>query len=148
VQGSINAILEGNALDVLKGIPSDFVDCVITSPPYYNLRDYQVLGQIGQETTIEKYISNLIEIFSEIRRVLKDTGACWINIGDCYVDKRLQLIPQRFAIAMADNNWLCRNQIIWHKPNVMPTSIKDRFTVDYEPFYFFTVRQILLRDTV
>jgi DNA modification methylase len=134
----VNQILEGNALDLLKQFPSNFVDCIITSPPYFKVRNYQVAGQLGQENTVEEYISELIKVFSEIKRVLKDTGSCWVNIGDCYIDKRLQLIPQRFAIAMTDNNWICRNQIVWHKPNAMPTSSKDRFTVDYEPFYFFT----------
>jgi DNA modification methylase len=79
-----------------------------------------------------------MKVFSEVKRVLKKTGACWVNIGDSYNKKRLQFIPQRFAIAMADDGWICRNQIVWHKSNVMPTSIKNRFTVDYEPFYFFT----------
>jgi DNA modification methylase len=135
----INQIVEGNALDILKQIPSNFIDCVITSPPYYKLRDYKVAGQLGQENTVWEYISQLIKVFSEIKRVLKDTGSCWINIGDSYNEhKNLRLIPQRFVIAMVDNGWICRNQIIWHKPNAMPTSIKDRFTVDYEPFYFFT----------
>jgi DNA modification methylase len=134
----INQILEGDALDILKQLPSNFVDCVITSPPYYKLRNYGVAGQLGQESTIEEYISNLIKVFSEIKRILKDTGACWVNIGDSYNNKCLQLIPQQFAVAMTTNQWVCRNEIIWHKPNAMPTSTKDRFTVDYEPFYFFT----------
>jgi DNA modification methylase len=135
----VNQILEGNALDILKTFPSNFIDCVITSPPYYKIRDYQVDGQLGQENTVWEYISQLIKVFSEIRRILKDTGACWVNIGDSYNERKsLRLIPQRFAIAMTDNGWICRNEIIWHKPNVMPTSIKDRFTLDFEPFYFFT----------
>jgi DNA modification methylase len=141
----IDQILEGNVLDLLKQFRSNFVDCVITSPPYYKLRDYQIAGQLGQESTIEEYISQLIKVFSEVKRVLKDTGACWINIGHSYNEKSLRLIPQRFAIAMTDDEWICRNEIIWHKSNVMPTGIKDRFTVDFESLYFFTKSGIMYR---
>ena len=124
-------------------------------------------GQLGLEPSPFEYIDHLMQIFDEIKRVLKPSGACWVNIGDTYngnkngntdinkngkaVTSSFQMIrikgigpksqcmiPARFAIAMCDHGWILRNQIIWHKPNVMPQSMTDRFTIDYEPFYFFT----------
>jgi site-specific DNA-methyltransferase (adenine-specific) len=135
----LNKIYQGNSLDVLKTFPSESIDCIITSPPYYGLRDYGIEGQIGQEETPQEYISNLMDIMNECKRVLKKTGSLWINIGDGYdKNKSLLGIPERFVIAMYDRTWLRRNTIIWYKPNCMPSSVKDRFTVDFEYFYFFT----------
>lgn len=130
-------------------------------------------GELGLEPTIELYISHLIEIFSECKRIIKKTGTCWINIGDTYsgtgskgshtdpkysegrngqeialnnkVDgvksKSLCQIPERFSIAMTDSGWIKRNTIIWYKRNCMPSSAKDRFTVDFEYLYFFVKNQ-------
>lgn len=96
-------------------------------------------GQLGLEPTPQEYIEHLVAIFEQVKRVLKPTGACWVNIGDTYgPDKSLIQIPARFSIAMSDRGWILRNEIIWHKPNAMPSSVKDRFTVDHEKFYFFT----------
>lgn len=193
-----NIILNGEALNVLKTLQSDSVDCVITSPPYWQLRDYGVEGQLGLEATFNEYIDKLVEIFNEVKRVLKKDGTCWVNLGDTYsgsgrgaggdgsqkeswvftekeektclncgktftgrkfqnycssacsgVDntkrtdkgllprKSLCNIPSRFAIAMQDNGWTLRNEIIWQKPNAMPSSVTDRFTIDYEKIFFF-----------
>lgn len=118
----------------------------ITSPPYWKLRDYENDGQIGNESSFEEYLNKLIEIFDEVFRVLKDGGSCWVNIGDVYSSnnnvgvKRQSLIgiPDRFKIKMIDNGWICRNEIIWHKPNAMPSSAKTRFNNDYEKMFFFT----------
>jgi site-specific DNA-methyltransferase (adenine-specific) len=130
------------------------------------LRDYGVDGQVGNETDFKEYVSKLIELYSEIQRVLKPTGTCFVNLGDTYngtkqgntetnknpklvtdsfkkekvktiQDKSLLMIPERFAIGMIDAGWILRNQIIWHKPNQMPSSAKDRFTVDFEKIFFF-----------
>lgn len=159
-------ILNGNSLDVLKTLDSETVDCCITSPPYYALRDYKTEGQIGLEKTFQEYLDKLIQVFNEVKRVLKKEGTCWVVMGDTYGrgsraskckntfhktelgraidnpltynDKCLLMIPSRFAIQMIDNGWILRNDIIWHKPNCMPSSAKDRFTVDYEHVFFFT----------
>jgi len=160
----------GDALTELKRLPSELVDCVICSPPYWGLRDYKTEGQIGLEPTFEEYINKLIAIFSEVKRVLKKEGSCWVVLGDTYSgmkvgntnnkqkngvntdsfvkqksetipEKSLCMIPSRFAISMIDSGWILRNDIIWHKPNGMPSSAKDRFTIDYEHVFFFTKSQ-------
>lgn len=172
----INSILNCDALSGLSQLEDESVDTVMTSPPYYALRDYKVEGQIGLEPTFDLYIEHLMQVFNECKRVLKKTGSCWVVIGDTYngsktgntqgtgkswlhgnntgkyledkvetkkavagiPDKSLLLIPERFAIKMIDNGWTLRNKIIWQKRNVIPSSAKDRYTVDYENIYFFT----------
>ncbi|MFA5395259.1 MAG: site-specific DNA-methyltransferase [Methanogenium sp.] len=152
---------------VLKTFPDKLVNCVMTSPPYWSLRDYGVEGQLGLEPTFDEYINKLCDIFDEVKRVLRDDGTCWVNIGDTYsgnkegktdnkisdylkgntknlhkkingvLSKSLCMIPFRFAIEMVNRGWILRNVIIWHKPNCMPSSVKDRFTVDFEYLFFF-----------
>ena len=179
----INEIIQGSALERLKELESESVDCCITSPPYWALRDYKIEGQLGLEPTFTEYIAKLIEIFNEVKRVLKPAGSCWVNMGDTYAgqggtytnpslkisqehkdnmmgglriknsgpnlvpDKSLCGIPQRFMLAMLDHGWICRNTVIWHKPNCMPSSAKDRFTVDFEYLFFFTKSQRYYFDT-
>ena len=165
----INRILCGPAAEILKQLPDESVDCVVTSPPYWALRDYGVEGQLGLEPTIQEYIDRLCGVFDEVQRILKKSGTCWINIGDTYysnVDggnpskvnpevtrqlrslknrtsrqelprKSLCQIPSRLALEMANRGWILRNEIIWHKPNCMPSSVKDRFTMDFEKLFFF-----------
>lgn len=141
-----NTILQGDVLEQLRLIPNESIDMCITSPPYWNLRDYKQEKQIGQEKDYKDYINKLIEIYNEVRRVLKKNGTCWVNIDDTYsknnkfgVKKQSLIgIPERFKIAMIDNGWICRNEIIWHKPNAMPCSVKTRFNNDYEKLFFFT----------
>lgn len=214
-------IIIGNAVDALKSLPSESVDCIVTSPPYWALRDYgnppsvwggdsgcehqwreytqsprggtsssavvyanrngkannrghptvgafctkcgAWKGQLGLEPTPRLYIEHLTEVFGEARRVLKDTGSLWVNLGDTYSLKdtavlsyadgdcghlptgcpkgSLCQIPSRFALAMTDLGWVLRNRIIWHKPNAMPCSQTDRFTVDFEEVFFFAKSQ-------
>ena len=229
-------VYQGHALDVLKGMSDESVDCVMTSPPYWGLRTYKTepqiwsdnhvqadrficrhewsnekivscgrndnaekggalfhgtsnktyagdskasqgnfclkcgawRGELGLEPTIELYIEHLIQIFSEVRRVLKKTGTCWVNIDDSYAANRsyqvpdskwcdvgndmprkidgipaksLCLIPSRFALAMVENGWRLRNDICWYKSNPMPESVKDRFTGSWEHLFFFVKRQ-------
>jgi len=93
-------VLLGDVLSCLKKIPSESISCVVTSPPYWKLRDYYVSGQIGQEKTPEEYISKMVEVSRELLRVLKKDGAYFLNIGDTYIDKGLQMIPQRIAYRM------------------------------------------------
>lgn len=167
----------GDALEELKKLEDGSVDCIITSPPYWGLRDYGMAGQLGNEETFQEYISKLCDIFDECKRVLKDSGTCFVNIGDTYnrgqqsgdkrfgneefnknrpsreatflpgkkrqnyEDKTLLQIPSRFSIEMMDRGWILRNVIIWHKPNCMPASVTDRFTVDFEEIFFFTKKK-------
>ena len=164
----MNKIFHGDCLEVLTKLQSESIDCIVTSPPYWALRDYGVSGQLGRESTFEEYITKLCDIFDEVKRVLKNKGTCWINISDTYSgtghknnstdpkykdgrngqkislnnktnvpNKCLCCIPDRFKIEMINRGWICRNEIIWHKPNCMPSSVKDRFTVDYEKVFFF-----------
>ena len=169
-------IINKDCLEALKEMESESVDMVMTSPPYWALRDYGVEGQLGLEPTFQEYINRLCDIFDEVKRVLKKEGTCWVNMGDTYnsggnyrsqkdgqqeglishehykntgfvktdkkaqgvQDKCLLQIPSRFAIEMCNRGWILRNEIIWHKPNCMPSSVKDRFTVDFEKLFFFT----------
>lgn len=141
-------VLIGDVIECLKKIPSESISCIVTSPPYWNQRDYYVIGQIGREKSSEEYINKLTGISKELLRILKKDGAYFLNIGDTYIDKGLQMIPQRLAYKMVNEvklliknkriGWLLRNQIIWHKPNHMPSPVKSRFTNTYEPIYFFT----------
>jgi len=227
-----DTIIQGNCLEVLKTLLDESIDCCVTSPPYWSLRDYQVSdyiwdgndncehtwithikkptggkgdnanvgsnknnfanmrdhnivsnfcskcgawkGSLGLEPTFQLYIKHLCDIFDEVKRVLKKEGTLWVNLGDTYsvsggagsqykpnkwerqkkiesdsrhygghickdlLPKSLCQIPPRFAIAMTERGWILRNELIWHKPNCMPSSIKDRFTVDFEKIYFFT----------
>ena len=128
----------GDALSVLRQLPSESVHSLITSPSYWQQRDYEVDGQIGLEATPEEYLDRLIQVFDEARRVLRPDGTAWVVLGDTYVRKCLMLLPGRFGSAMIAREWICRNRIIWHKPNPIPASATDRFTVDHEEVYFFT----------
>jgi DNA modification methylase len=131
------------------------------------LRDYGHEEQLGSEKHFKDFVNNLCDVFDEIKRVLKPTGTCFVNLGDTYgtqsggmaggftepkyghtetrivkqpnvnMHKSLCMVPERFAIEMVDRGWTIRNQIIWHKPNQMPSSAKDRFTVDFEKIFFF-----------
>ncbi|MCM8788107.1 MAG: transcriptional repressor LexA, partial [Candidatus Omnitrophica bacterium] len=128
----------GDVIKALKKIPDKSIDLIITSPPYYQQRNYGIKGEIGQESTPDEYIIKMLEVANELRRVLKDSGSYFLNIGDKYINKNQQLIPFRLAIEMQKNGWLVRNVIVWHKsPNPMPTSIKDRFNDIWEPIIFF-----------
>jgi DNA modification methylase len=220
----INKVIQGDCLSVLKTFEDESIDMVMTSPPYWALRDYgtatweggdencnhkknpeplskkalskstigaasstghalegyknicgkcgakRIDKQIGLEPTFQEYINKLCDIFDEIKRVLKKEGSCWVNLGDTYAsapvsgkqggfqgevtrdnpvisnvkkpktnlpEKSLLQIPSRFAIEMTNRGWILRNEIIWHKPNCMPSSVEDRFTVDFEKLFFF-----------
>jgi DNA modification methylase len=144
VEQITNKVFCGDSLDVLSDFSSNVIDLVVCSPPYFNLRNYNHDKQIGTERTPKEYINNLIKIFRECKRVLKKTGSIWVNISDSHDDnKSLIGIPERFCLAMQDELGLIRrNTIIWHKPSCMPSSVKDRFTIDFEYFYFFTKEPI------
>ncbi|NLF84165.1 MAG: site-specific DNA-methyltransferase [Candidatus Gastranaerophilales bacterium] len=182
----INKMIVGDSLNSLRKLPEGVVDCVVTSPPYWALRNYGTnpvvwpdgwVGELGQEQSFEKYITHLCDIFDEVKRTLKDTGTCWVNLGDTYggscmglsyaghckgknsilpddlsympkvahsrgkYSKCLLMIPFRFALEMVNRGWILRNVIIWQKPNCVPHSVKDRFTVDFEYLFFFAKSQ-------
>lgn len=162
-------ILKGNSLTILKTIASESVDCVITSPPYFRLRQYGDDDmELGREKSITNYIENMKSIFAEVYRVMKNEATCFVNISDTYnadktkitddkkrrslgnnnlinkkadkivKERSLCLIPERFAIAMAELGFVIRNRIIWVKPDAMPESVKNRFTCDNETIFFMT----------
>ena len=147
-------IFQGDCLTSLKTLPDNSINCCITSPPYYGLRDYGVDGQIGLEATPELFIDNLVNIFREVKRVLKDDGTLWVNIGDSYYgggirgtdynptddlkSKDLIGIPWMLAFALRADGWYLRQDIIWHKPNPMPESVKDRCTKSHEYIFLLS----------
>ena len=134
-----NQIVHGNALAVLPQLPSELVDCCVTSPPYWQQRDYHGKGdQVGREATPADYVTRLTAIFGECRRVMKPTGTLWLVIGDKYDDGEQLGLPWRVALALIDDGWILRADCIWHKPNAMPSSTKSRPTTDHEYVFFFT----------
>lgn len=177
------SILHGDAIEQLRTLPDKSVHCVVTSPPYWGLRDYGHAGQIGLEQTPDEYVVRLVAVFAEVRRVLRDDGTCWVNLGDSYngsgtigrndtgpealrrraekygtgtgngslvgnsgsrkpVDtlksKDLVGIPWRVAFALQADGWWLRQDIIWHKPNPMPESVRDRCTKAHEYVFLLT----------
>lgn len=128
--------LQGDSLSILQSFPDNSIDCCITSPPYWKKRQYEN-GGIGLEKTSQEYIDCLFEIIKEIKRVLKPSGAFWLNIGDTYQNKSLQGIPWRIALRMIDDGWILRNNVIWNKRKGGLTPNKDRFGSVFEDFFFF-----------
>lgn len=169
-----NTIRCCDALEGLQQLPDESVDVIVTSPPYWALRDYGIKNQLGAEQDFEDYLSRLLTIFDEAKRVLKSDGTCWINLGDTYASpgtlnaktygeggsahsaissetrakqgvgrtskvqaKSLIGIPERFVLGMLDRGWILRNKIVWHKPNHMPSSARDRFACSWEYLFLF-----------
>ncbi len=131
----------GGALSVLRSMPAGEVQTCITSPPYYGLRDYGHDGQIGLEETPGAYVAQLVEVFREVRRVLRDDGTLWLNLGDRYgAGKQLFGMPWSVAFALQDDGWIMRQDIIWHKPNPMPESVRDRCTKAHEYLFLLAKR--------
>lgn len=129
----------GDNGEVLKTLPDNFVDCCVTSPSYYNLRDYHAgEKEIGHEDTPEEYVLKLRDVFHEVKRVLKPTGTLWLNLGDCYKDKQLLGLPWRMAFALQDDGWVLRSDIVWNKVNCLPASVKDRCTSSHEYIFMFS----------
>jgi len=131
-------ILQGDVLDKLQEIESDSIQCVVTSPPYWGLRDYGIEGQLGLEATPEEYVEKMVEVFREVKRVLKDDGTVWLNLGDSYYNKSLSGVPFRVAFALQSDGWYLRQDIIWHKPNPMPESVTDRCTKSHEYIFLLS----------
>lgn len=131
-------IIFGDALENLRQIKSEIADVCVTSPPYYGLRDYGVSSQIGLEKTPQLYIERLTAVFREVSRILKRDGTLWIVIADSYKGKSLLGIPWLLALALRDDGWYLRDDIIWVKPNPMPESVKDRCTKSYEHIFMLS----------
>jgi DNA modification methylase len=133
--------LEGDCLEKLLLLPDNSIACCVTSPPYFNLRDYGNAKQIGLEKTPDLYIESLVKVFREVKRILKQDGTLWLNLGDSYWSgkstdklkaKDLIGIPWEVAFALRKDGWYLRQDIIWHKPNPMPESVKNRCTSAHE----------------
>jgi site-specific DNA-methyltransferase (adenine-specific) len=144
-----NVVLEGDALERLRTLPEASVECVVTSPPYFNVRDYGAGDrELGQEAFIDQWVEHLREIAAEIARVLVPWGALWLNVADVYAShpsegapsKSLLLGPERLAQALSGDGWLVRNRLSWVKPNPLPSPAADRLTPSWE-FVYFLVRK-------
>lgn len=160
-------IVVGDARRLLHEMPEGHFDCVVTSPPYWGLRDYGIDGQIGAESTVDEYIADLVRLFREVRRTLADDGTLWLNIGDSYTSggrtwrdadsknkgramsyraptpeglkpKDLIGVPWRLAFALQADGWYLRTDMIWNKPNCQPESVKDRPTRSHEYIFLFS----------
>ena len=138
-------IIVGDARTALARMPDQSVDMLLTSPPYYRLRDYQTEGQLGLEARVNDWAAHLAAVAAEARRVLVPTGTLWSNLGDSYAThqsqgaprKSLLLAPERLALALTNDGWLLRNKIVWAKTNHMPTSATDRLAASWEIVYVF-----------
>jgi site-specific DNA-methyltransferase (adenine-specific) len=144
-----NTILTGDALVRLRELPAASVDCAITSPPYYQLRNYGTAGQLGLDESVDGWVAQLRAVCRELARVLKPTGSLWLNLGDSYSrhprygapPKSFLLGPERLALALVQDGWIVRNKVIWAKTNPMPNSVTDRLNATYEVVYFLVRSQ-------
>ena len=161
--------IQGDCLEKIDDLESNSIDCVVTSPPYWGLRDYNISNQIGLEPKLDDHIKVIVKVFRKLKRVLKEKGTVWLNYGDCYAtsvngrkakdivnddrtfrdkpfstiqgvlkNKDLCLLPARIAIALQEDGWYIRSEIIWHKPNPMPESVRDRPTSSHEKIWLIT----------
>ncbi len=119
-------------------IPDQSVHMVMTSPPYYGLRDYGIDDQLGTEGSLDGFVQNLVDVFREVHRVLRDDGTLWLNLGDTYRKKQLLGIPWRVALALQADGWYLRRDIIWHKSNGMTEVATDRPTSAHEYLFLLT----------
>ena len=141
-----NAILEGDALEVLRSLASSSAEAVVTSPPYFRARDYLVAGQLGQEQHVDDWAENLRAVCAEIARVLVPTGSLWLNLGDSYSNHArlgapptsLLLAPERLARALVADGWILRNKVAWAKTNPLPSPVANRLTNTWEPVFHLT----------
>lgn len=177
-------IYQGDCLEHMEWMADESVQCCVTSPPYFGLRDYGVEGQLGLEQTPEQYVQKMVEVFREVRRILKPDGTLWLNLGDSYVrnpakgqqkpgdagkqkyiiergngrssnaclpsgmkEKDLIGIPWMVAFALRADGWYLRQDIIWHKPNPMPESVRDRCTKAHEYIFLLTKNERYFFDS-
>jgi site-specific DNA-methyltransferase (adenine-specific) len=133
-----NVVKCGEASKVLQKLPAQIADTIVTSPPYFRQRNYDDKKQLGLESSPQAYVDRLVNIFHDAQRVLKDDGTIWLVLGDKYDKGRLLGMPWRVALAMQDDGWILRSDIIWQKPNAMPSSVKTRPTTDHEYVFLFS----------
>lgn len=133
-----NRILCGEAREQLAQLPAELADTIVTSPPYFRQRDYGSPHQIGQESSLDEYVGKLRRVFAEARRVLKPSGSLWMVLGDKYHNGQQLGVPWRVALGLQDDGWKLRSDIIWHKPNAMPSSARRRPTPDHEYVFLLT----------
>lgn len=133
-------IIQGDVKVALKTLPDSSVDLTVTSPPYYQHRDYGVKGQIGREQTLDGYLKRLRHVLSELLRVTADTGSCFFVIGDTYRNKKLLLVPHRLALIADELGWIVRNDLIWSKLDPPPESPRSRWRAAHEHVLFLTRR--------
>ncbi|HET6248172.1 MAG TPA: site-specific DNA-methyltransferase [Tepidisphaeraceae bacterium] len=133
-------LIVGSCETELSGIPPSSVQTTVTSPPYFRQKDYQAKGQLGWEPTVGDYVARLGKIFKELLRVTSDSGCCFFVVGDTYLNKALQLVPQRLAIAAAESGWTVRNDLIWSKTDAAPDGSTDRWRFVHEHILFLTKR--------
>ena len=138
LKSCLDQFLCGDAIEVAKRLPDACVDTIVTSPPYWQQRDYGTDDQIGQEVSPAAYVERLSELFEELKRVVKPTGSMWMVIGDKYLKGELMGMPWRVALGLKDVGWRMRSDCIWHKPNAMPSSTRTRPTTDHEYIFFFS----------
>ncbi len=160
-------VLHGDTREIIRRLPDNSFQCVVTSPPYWGVRDYGVQRQIGAEAELDAYLDTLVDVFREVRRVLKPEGTFWLNIGNTYTSggrkwrqednknkgramsyrpqtppglKKKDLIGIAWLLALKcqRDGWYLRNDVIWYKPNCQPESVKDRFTVAHEYLFLFS----------
>lgn len=134
----IDNVLHGDCEEVLATLPDECVNMIVTSPPYFQQRNYSAKDEVGQEPTPQQYTERLVTIFHEARRTLKEDGTLWLNLGDKYKGGEQLGMPWRVALALQDDGWILRSDIIWHKPNAMPSSVKTRPTTDHEYVFLFS----------
>ena len=138
----LNNVLLGDVRNVYTSIPDNFVQSIITSPPYFGHRKYSEDDvcdyEIGIEKSLEEYINNLVSCFEAIKPKLKNSGVLWLNLGDTYRNKELLGVPWRVAFSLKDRGWILRSDVIWKKPNAMPSSVKDRPATDHEYIFLFS----------
>lgn len=133
------SILNSDVREGLKQLPDESIQLTVTSPPYFRLRNYSGgAGEIGREVTVDEYISSLVSVFGILKDKTKQDGLLFLNLGDTYVDGQLAGVPWRVALALQEVGWVLRSDIIWHKPNAMPSSVKNRPTVDHEYVFMFS----------
>jgi site-specific DNA-methyltransferase (adenine-specific) len=134
-------VICGDAETVLRQMRPGTANCIITSPPYFGHRAYSKDSdrrEVGREPTWQEYLSRLVRVFDAAKDVLTSDGTLWLNLGDTYRDSELLGMPWRVALALKDQGWILRSDVVWHKPNAMPSSVKTRPTTDHEYVFLFT----------
>lgn len=141
-QDDLLTLHHGNSVDIARSLPPKSVQTIVTSPPYFGLRDYGSPGEFGAEATPTEFVANLVALFRELREVLADDGTLWLNLGDSYGQgKQLLGMPWRVALALQNDGWVLRSDIIWAKPNPLPESVGDRPSRAHEHIFLLAKAQ-------